>query len=467
MSFWIRVLLLQDYNTRIVLLGTVFLGMSSGYVGTLMLLRRRALVGDVASHAALPGVGVAYLIMERLQTGAGKWFPGLLAGAGISAALGLLSSRGIGRIRRIHEDAALAITLSLFFGLGVVLFTMIQGLPSGQSAGLNEFVFGKAAALLESDVQLLAMASVVVLGVCLLLEKEFALLCFDEDFARVQGYPIARLDFLLTSLVIGVTVLGMQSVGLLLVVALLVIPAAAASYWSSRLRPRQILATCIGGLSAGLGVLISAAVPKLAAGAVIVLASTLLFVVSLLWGRSGGMIWRALEQWNFRRQIGIDDLLRACYEILEPHAPSHATTEWLSEQPISPEQLSTARHWGSGQLPHLLYRACHQALLRYDAQGQLRLTASGRRRAIHAVRTHRLWEQYLIEHAALTPETVDQPADFSEHLLQAEAVEELEAMWRQRHQKAPVPDNPHEGRGQGRVEISDPSTSAPGDHNVK
>lgn len=444
MSPWLRVLLLQDYNTRVVLLGTVFLGMCSGLVGTLMLLRRRALVGDVASHAALPGVGIAYLLMERIQPGAGKWFPGLLTGAALSAGLGLLCSRGLGRIRRIREDAALAITLSIFFGLGVVLFTMIQGLPSGQSAGLNEFVFGKAAALLASDVQLLAIASLIVLVVCLALEKEFTLLCFDEDFARVNGYPVARLDLLLTMLVIGVTVLGMQSVGLLLVVAMLVIPAAAATYWSERLRPRQFLSMLIGGLSAGLGVMVSAAVPKLAAGAVIVLASTLLFVVSLLWGRTGGVIWRWREQWQFRRQIGLDDLLRACYEILEPRAPSTGSTEWLSDSPITRQELESSRDWMAGRLPYLLHLACHQGLLRYDAQGLLRLTGTGRRQAMHAVRTHRLWERYLIEQASVAPETVDQRADRTEHLLRPEIVEELETLWNPATGPIPMPSSPHQ-----------------------
>ncbi|MBI1348136.1 iron chelate uptake ABC transporter family permease subunit [bacterium] len=444
MSPWMRALLLQDYNTRVVLLGTIFLGMSSGMVGTLMLLRRRALVGDVASHAALPGVGFAYLIMERIHPGSGKWFPGLLTGAAISAGLGLLCSRGFARIRRIREDAALAITLSLFFGCGVVLFTMIQGLPSGQSAGLNEFVFGKAAALLQADVQLLAVASLIVLVTCVALEKEFALLCFDEDFASVNGYPVARLDLLLTLLVIGVTVLGMQSVGLLLVVAMLVIPAAAASYWSERLRTRQFLSMLIGGASAGLGVLISAAVPKFAAGAVIVLAGTALFVISLLFGRTGGIVWRLREQWNFRQQIGLEDLLRTCFEVLESRGPATGPSDWLSELPISKAELEAARDWVSGRLPYLLHVACYQGLLRYDAQGNLRLTSSGRRRAILAVRTHRLWERYLIEHAAETPETVDRRADRTEHLLRADAVEELEALLPQIERPMPVPTSPHE-----------------------
>ena len=97
----VRLLFLQDYNTRVVLTGTALLGIASGVVGTLMLLRRRALIGDVASHAALPGVGIAYLTMERIQPGSGKWFPGLLLGATGSAMAGLAVSQLLRRIRRV------------------------------------------------------------------------------------------------------------------------------------------------------------------------------------------------------------------------------------------------------------------------------------------------------------------------------------------------------------------------------
>lgn len=439
----IRALLLQDYNTRVVLLGTVLLGICSGIVGTLMLMRKRALVGDVASHAALPGVGLAYLFMERWQPGGGRWFPGLLCGAACTAALGLVCAQGMRRIRRIHEDAALAITLSLFFGAGVVLFTMIQGLPTGQSAGLSEFVFGKAAALVARDVWLIAGASMCVLLVCLALRKEFTLLCFDSEFAAASGWPVGWLDLLLTGLVICVTVLGMQSVGLLLVVALLVLPAASAQFWTHRLEPMQLVAAGFGGAAAGLGVLVSAAVPKLAAGAVIVLMAALGFGLSLLWGRRRGLIWQWLEAAKMRRQIGLDDLLRACFELLEPKLSSAATVESLSEMPLSHSELTQARTWSAARLRSLLHQALQGAHLRYDADGCYRLTGAGRREAIRAVRRHRLWELYLIQHAHAAPATVDQSADAVEHHLQPDDMEQLETLWQQTHPQLPVPVSPH------------------------
>jgi manganese/zinc/iron transport system permease protein len=441
MADFIRLLLLQDYNTRIVLTGTALLGVASGIVGTLMLLRRRALIGDVASHAALPGVGAAYLVMERVQPGSGKWFPGLLIGATCSAVLGILVSHGLRRIRRIKEDASLALTLSLFFGVGVALFTMIQGMPSGQAAGLSEFVFGKPAALVASDVQLLAVACLVVLLLCGALHKEFALLCFDQEYAHAGGWPVAGLDLLLTALVIGVTVLAMQSVGLLLVVALLVLPPTSARFWTDRLGPMQLVAACGGGLAAALGVWVSAAFPRLATGAVIVLMGSLGFLISLLFGTQRGIVWRWAERWRWQRRTGLDDLLRSIYEVIEPQL---IVNEDPAACPVSAAELERTRSWSHGRLPRLLQQARSEGLIRFDSGGQWRLTGSGRREAIRAVRRHRLWELYLIHLADVAPTSVDRSADALEHWLQPDLMEQLETLLVQQHPQLAVPVNPHE-----------------------
>jgi manganese/zinc/iron transport system permease protein len=441
MSDLLRLILLHDYNTRVVLTGTALLGVTSGLVGTLMLLRRRALIGDVASHAALPGIGLAYLVMERTQPGTGKWFPGLMLGAASSAVFGLVVSQGLRRIRRIKEDAALALTLSLFFGVGIGLFTMIQGLPSGQAAGLSEFVFGKPAALVAADVQWLAVACLTVLGLCGVLHKEFGLLCFDQEYAIAGGWPVGALDLLLTALVVGVTVLGMQSVGLLLVVALLVLPPTSARFWTNRLGPMQLVAAACGGITSALGVWVSAAFPRLATGAVIVLMGTLGFVVSLLFGTQGGIVWRWGDRMRLERRIGLDDLLRSVYELLEPHL---ADNDDLSAWPVDLRALEHTRRWSPGRLPLLLRQAEFDGLLRRDAQGQWRLTMSGRREAIRAVRRHRLWELYLIHFADVAPTSVDRSADAIEHWLQPDLLEQLETLLLEKHPRLAVPVSPHE-----------------------
>lgn len=437
---WSRVLLLQDYNTRIVLCGTMILGIASGVVGALMLLRKRALVADVASHSALPGIGAAYLIMEMHRPDSGRWLPGLLLGATISASCGLLFAQGMRRIRRIKEDAALAITLSLFFGLGVVLLTWIQSMPTGHAAGLNEFIFGKAAALLASDITGIAIVAVIAVSVVLLLRKEFCLLCFDAEYAHAGGWPVTGLDLLLTALVIVITVVGMQSVGLLLVVALMVLPPTSARFWTDRFEPLVWFSGGFGGAAAALGVLISALIPKFAAGAVIVLSGTLLFALSFLFGSQRGLWWRYRAMTAAQQQIAIDDLLRACYEILEPQIGS---IEELTENPISQASLIETQRWSLKRLRPLMDRAEMADLLRRDSHGDWRLTAAGRRAAIQAVRYHRLCELYLIHYADVPLLGADRTADAFEHSLPPEILEQMESMLEAQSPRLSVPANPH------------------------
>ena len=454
----LRVLTLQDYNTRVVLLGTVLFGVCGGVVGAFMLLRKKALVGDVASHAALPGIGLSYVILESLTPGSGQSPHWLLAGAGLTAAGGLLGTRLIQRIRLIKEDAAMGIVLSIFFGFGIVLLTIIQRLPTG-SAGLNEFIFGKAAALTESDVTSIVIASVLVLVVCCAMYKEFSVLCFDESYAAVLGWPVARLDLLLTSLVVVVTVIGIPSVGLLLVVAQLVIPPTAARFWTNRLGPMVVISGLIGDLSAAVGIVASACVPNLAAGAIIVLAGTAIFAVSLLWGWQRGVVWQWLQQRETHLHIGQIDLLRACFEVIEsvaertemgnnlpisPATMTAAADRDLTAIPISRESLFGSRTWSAPRFARVLAGALRESLIRLDAENHVRLTNAGARRAKRATRNHRLWELYLIHFADTAPSRVDREADQIEHVLEPALIEQLESLLDQRIACVKIPESPHE-----------------------
>ena len=441
---------LMAYNTRIVLLGTLLLGMCSGIVGTFMLLRKKALVGDVASHAALPGIGIAYLAVEAVSPGAGKSLPWLLAGASASAACGVIVTNLIQRTRLIKEDAALGIVLSLFFGAGLVLLTIIQGMKTGSAAGLGDFIFGKAAAMTAMDVTLIATASAIVLLVCFVLFKEFAVLCFDEEYAAAIGWPVKQLDLLLTGLVVGVTVIGMQSVGLLLVVALLIIPPTAARFWSNRLGPMVLISGVIGGASSSIGVLLSATITQLAAGPIIVLIGSLAFGFSLLFGTVRGTFWQLWRQRTASRRKGQLDLLRACYEELEQtfspdkfdgNQSVHQMRD-LTAYPIKQEAIVAARGWSSGRVAELLRSAILEGWLRQDSSGQLRLTDAGTRMAARAVRNHRLWELYLIHFAEVAPSRVDREADMIEHVLEPGLIDQLEKLLKQ-DRPSSVPASPH------------------------
>ena len=350
----------------------------------------------------------------------------------------------IQRTRLIKEDAALGIVLSVFFGFGIVLLSIVQSLPTGSAAGLSEFVFGKAAALTAGDVASIAVASLIVLSVCAIAFKELSLLCFDEAYAAALGWPTRQLDLLLTSLVVAVTVIGMPSVGLLLVVAQLVIPPTAARFWTDRHGALTIVSGVLGALSSAIGVVASALVPRLAAGAVIVLAGTGIFIVSMLFGTRRGVVWHWLGQFSARRKIGQLDLLRTCFEILEQSIGDASPVECdLTAIPISRQQLLDARTWTDARLRNVLTAAQRDGSIRLDADGNFRLTVEGTRLARRATRNHRLWELYLIHFAQTAPSRVDREADEFEHVLEPDLVEQLEVLLEQDRVRARVPVNPH------------------------
>lgn len=440
----LRVLTLQDYNTRVVLFGTLLLGVTAGLVGTFTLLRRQALVGDVVSHAALPGVAVAFLAGELNAPGSGRSLGWLLVGAAMSGTLAVVTISLLRRFTPIRPDAALATVLGVFFGMGAALFKTVQELPSGNQAGLQTMILGSAATMTAGDVRLIATAAAVTLVVTLLLFKELSILCFDEQTAAAQGWPVLLLDLCLTGLVVAVTVIGLQSVGILMV-ALLITPPSAARFWTDRLSWMAILAVVIGGLSAVAGCTVSATVPKLAGGPTIVLAGSLCFAVSLLFGTERGLLRKWLRQRRNTNRVGRDDLIRAMFEIVESRLARGAepSSQNLSAIAVQTDDLLAKRSWSRQRLLGLINRAERDAIIRMDSDSGWRFTHDGARTARRNVRNHRLWELYLITHAHIPPSHVDRDADFSEHGLDPQVVEELELLLAQKAAASDVPPSPH------------------------
>lgn len=432
---FLRVLLLEDPNTRVVLLGTALLGVMAGVVGVFMLLRGQALVGDVVGHATLPGIAGGFLVAELLSPGTGKSLPVLLTGAFATGLLGALCVLLIDRFSRIKSDAALAIVLSVFYGCGTVLLSVVQGMSSGASAGLSGYLNGRTASLLAGDVWLFAGATVVILAVTLLLFKELTLLCFDAEFAGACGWPVLALDGLLIMLVAAVTIIGMQSVGILLVVATLITPAAAARFWTDDIRRMAAVSGGLGAGSAVIGIALSAAIERVAAGATIVLVSGLLFGISLLLGRKRGIVWKRWEHGRLERQIARDDLLRAVYEQLEGHA-----ADARSSPEVALSAVQASRRWTPRQLQRLIAWAVGAGLAARVGSGGIRLTAAGVASSRRLARNHRLWELYLIRYADIAAAHVDHTADLIEHVVDAETMAELERMLEARDD---LPESPH------------------------
>ncbi|MEX2217024.1 MAG: metal ABC transporter permease, partial [Phycisphaeraceae bacterium] len=188
------------YNTRIVVLSVALLGIAAGVVGSFLLLRKRALMGDALSHATLPGVCLAFIIMSALG-GDPKFLPGLLLGATITGLLGVAMVTAIHKYTRLKEDAALGIVLSVFFALGMALVKIVTDLPTGGSAGIRSFIYGRTATMGMTDLLLIGGAAAGVLAISFILFKEFSLLCFDSEYASSQGWPVSFLDGLMLVLV--------------------------------------------------------------------------------------------------------------------------------------------------------------------------------------------------------------------------------------------------------------------------
>lgn len=462
-----RVLLLQDYNTRVVIFGVAVLGGASGLIGSFTLLRKRALMGDALAHASLPGIAIAFMLATWIGVDE-KSIPTLLAGASASGLLGVAVILLIRNQTHLKEDAALGIVLSVFFGAGVSLLGVIQQMDTGHAAGLEGFIYGKTASMRAGDAALIATAAAIAILTCLMLYKEFKLLCFDEGFAGSQGYPVVFLDIVLMSLVVLVTMVGLQAVGLVLMIALMVIPAAAARFWTESMFPMMLSAATLGTFGSIVGGLASALYPGLPSGAMIVLVCSVFFFVSMMIGTRRGVLIRYTRRRKLNRRIDRQHLLRAIYERIESETEVPDVTERSDSQsmtapkptavdlspyrktPVPIDQLRAMRSWSQRRLLMAIQRAAEAELLRVKDNACL-LTPAGFAEAARLTRQHRLWEMYLITYAEVATANVDRDADDIEHVLAPEVIDQLEDLLDETGMSIPVPASPHAEDGPPRA----------------
>lgn len=434
----------MPHNTAVVLRGVTILGLASGVVGTLLLLRKRSLTADALSHAALPGVALGFLL--ALAMGWPERSLGvLLPGAAVAALLGVGCIHALNALPRVREDAAIGVVLSVFFAVGMVLIGVIQNMPAGQKAGLHQFIFGQAATMRTSDANVIELSALLVLVITVALFKEWRLLCFDREFAASVGFPAWWLDLLLMTVVTVLTVIGLHAVGALLMVALLIIPAAAARFWVDRLTAMTVIAGAIGAIGAASGAYVSATVNDVPTGPAIILACGGLFLISLAAAPRRGLIGQLIQRWLLHRRVARQHLLRAMYECGELSGDFRV--------PVTTADLMERRRWSLARLTHLLARLRRRGEVK-AADGGWMLTRDGRHKARRVVRTHRLWEHFLTTQADIAPSHVDRAADDIEHVLGEKFVAELETELRRRGvlpADAPVPPSPHELQEGGRT----------------
>jgi manganese/zinc/iron transport system permease protein len=306
--------LFTDYTLRTVALGSGILGIVSGALGAFAVLRRQALLGDAISHTALPGIAIAFLI-----TGS-RAAVGLMMGAAIAGWLGTLAVMLIINRSRIKQDSALGIVLSVLFGFGLVLMTFIQRLPGAGKAGLDKFLFGQASTMMTEDVITMAIAGIITLIILALFWKEFKLLSFDQGFGASMGFPMKLIDTILITLLVIAIVNGLQAVGVVLMSAMVVAPAAAARQWTDRLSIMVILSALFGAFSGICGALISSLTERLPTGPAIVLCVSVFVLISMLFAPNRGLLYNWIREARRRRDLAIEAVLLDMFELSRQHA---------------------------------------------------------------------------------------------------------------------------------------------------
>jgi manganese/zinc/iron transport system permease protein len=402
-----------SYNTVIVLAGTGLLGLASGIVGSFAVLRRRALVSDAVSHAALPGLCIAFLIVRDRN------FAVFLGGAVLSGLAGVALISWLQNNTRIKADAAIGVVLGGFFGLGIALSRIIQDDPSGRQAGLDSYLLGKTAGMVSQDLFLIAAVALNVLLIVMLLYKEFKLISFDTHLGAVLGWPVLFLDMLLMAMIVITTVVGLPAVGVVLMSALLIIPGVSARFWTERLSSMLWLAAIFGLMTGVCGTWLSSHYSRLPAGPLIVLSGAGIFLFSMLFAPRRGILSRFIQHFRLERRVAQQNLLRSLYELTEDSLPERQAT--------SLKDIVDSRSWSQRDVVSLLHGAAGRGDVAELPGGQWRLTEQGLQIAANVVRTHRLWEIYLVEQASVAADHVDRDADEIEHMLKPELIAQLDA----------------------------------------
>ncbi len=342
-----------DYTMRTVALGAGILGLVSGALGSFAVLRKQSLLGDAMSHAALPGIVIAFLLTRSKEPGI------LMLGALIAGWLGTLFMLSVVKTTRIKNDSALGLVLSVFFGFGLMLLTYTQKLPDAKQAGLDKFLFGQAATLLERDVLTMAAFGLLAFIILLAFWKEFKLISFNPEYAGSLGYPVRVLDVLLTTLLVLAIVIGLQTVGVVLMSAMLVAPAAAARQWTDRLGQMITLGGLFGALAGVSGTIISSSAANLSTGPLIVLCASFIVLLSLLFAPNRGLVWKTLRQQRTRGELSaravLSDLnVLAAQHPDKSHGHSSAVLRTMSQYPAgvsSALKELAQRGWAREQAP--------------------------------------------------------------------------------------------------------------------
>ncbi len=363
MNAWLE--LVSDHTFRTVVTGTGILGITSGILGSFAVLRKQSLLGDAMAHAALPGIAIAFLLTHSKSPLV------LVIGAIAAGWIGTILMSLISRYTSLGRDAALGIVLSVFFGFGLLLLTYIQRLPTSQKTGLNTYLFGNAATLLTSDLVMMGSIGALLLLVLLAFWKEFKILSFDSDFSQVIGLPVSKLDIFLTTIIVISIVIGLQTVGVVLMSALIIAPASAARQWTDRLWLMVLISGLIGSASGMLGGVLSSVISHTPTGPMIVLVVSCFVLISLFFAPNRGLAWGMIRRYRNRTQIQSDKLLAHMLLFSD-----------IETEPFHFHDISALSAVGIGSVDQTLNQLLNRGMVQHQDRQFWALTSKGLSRAM-------------------------------------------------------------------------------------
>ncbi|HAV64336.1 MAG TPA: ABC transporter [Verrucomicrobiales bacterium] len=409
----VRFFSLRDPALRAVLLGSGLLGISCGLLGSFIVVRKMSLMGDALSHAVLPGVALGFLWNLTKDPLA------IFVGATLAGLLGTLTVHAITHTTRLKEDTALGLVLASFFAVGICLVKMIERLPTGAKSGIDKFLFGQAAALNSQDLQLMTVVTLLAVVLISVFYKELLVCSFDPGFARAAGLPTRMLHHGLMLLLAFAVVIALQAVGVVLVSAMLITPAAAAYLLTDRMHRMLFLAATFGVAAGILGAFMSFLGNNLPTGPFMVLAASMVFAGAFLFGPRHGTLARWWRQRSRSRRVERENTLKALFHVLEGRG--------FVGEGITLQELASRRHETLEESRERLHALCRNGLATFDEPGEaIYLTPEGWQRARAIVRNHRLWELYLTNQVNFAADHVHDEAEEIEHVLGEEVVRQLE-----------------------------------------
>lgn len=433
-----------SYNFYMILAGTALLGFASGLIGAFLVVRRTALIGDVITHAMVPGVAVALLYLTLIGTSDSgiSHFAFLFLGGIVSGALGLLALFSIKKHTRLKNDAALAIVLGVFFGVGVSILGLVQQVGGEYVAGVETYLYGSATSIQRNDVILSAGMSLFLILSIFLFYRPFLLMSFDPGYAKQKGFRAGMYESLYYGLVLLVCMLGVRVLGVLLMLALLLVPAASMRFWTQSFKVMLWGASLLGAFSAILGTISSAYFEGMPSGPLIVICAVMIFFISFLFAPARGFFWLKISRQKQNRKIEKEHLLRFWFEYLEKRNGKTLKHDYMREECLTSVEILRWEDSSSKKLLKMLERLVSEGLLVKRGEDRFSLSDIGVMEAERVVRQHRLWEMFLLKHADIAPSMIDRSADRIEHVIDQKIVRELERLLAE-EDALQVIDSPH------------------------